>query len=176
MSTAAETLPPVRRDIGVAAFIFTLALVTILAAWGFQFVGGYVPCKLCLAERVPYYIGVPIALVALVAAWRRAPGWVVRSMLALIAAVFLYGAYLGIYHAGVEWSWWAGPADCGAGGGLSDLNAGNLLGSLENIRIVPCDAASWRFPAADWGLSFAGWNAFISLVIAGIAGWGALSR
>jgi disulfide bond formation protein DsbB len=172
-TTAATTLASPRRAIAIPAFVFAVALATILAAWAFQLVGGYVPCKLCLEERIPYYIGVPVALVALIGAFAAAPAWLVRIALAVVAVVFLYGVYLGVYHAGVEWHWWAGPADCTAGGGMTDLNAGNLLDSLNGIRIVPCDAASWRFPG-DWGLSFAGWNAVVSLVIAAAAALGAL--
>jgi hypothetical protein len=33
------------------------------------------------------------------------------------------------------------------------------------MRIVSCTEASWRFPDAAWGLSFAGWNAAVSLAI-----------
>jgi disulfide bond formation protein DsbB len=176
MTTTANSLPTARPAIGIPAFVFLLALVTILTAWGFQIVGGYVPCPLCLEQRIPYYIGVPLAFVALVATFARAPAWVARTALALTALVFLYGVYLGVFHAGVEWHWWPGPPDCSAGGGITNLDAGNLLDSLNGIRIVPCDAASWRFPAADWGLSFAGWNAAVSLVLAAVAGWGALRR
>ena len=30
---------------------------------------------------------------------------------------FFFGASLGIYHAGIEYGSWAGPATCGGGGG-----------------------------------------------------------
>ena len=135
------------------AIVFLVGLATIAAAWGFQLVGGYVPCKLCLEERIPYYVGVPLALVALATALAQAPAWVTRLLLALVAIVFLYGAYLGTYHAGAEWGWWPGPSDCGSTGALT--NTGDLLNKLKNIRIVSCTEASWRFPGG-WGLSFAG--------------------
>jgi disulfide bond formation protein DsbB len=64
--------PSARRAIALPAFVFIVALATILAAWAFQLVGGYVPCKLCLEERIPYYVGVPVALVALAAAFAAA--------------------------------------------------------------------------------------------------------
>ena len=31
-------------------------LAAIATAWGFQLIGGYVPCKLCLEQRIPYYL------------------------------------------------------------------------------------------------------------------------
>ncbi|MEP3665226.1 MAG: disulfide bond formation protein B, partial [Roseibium sp.] len=36
-------------------------LAAIATAWGFQLVGGFVPCKLCLEQRIPYYAGLPLA-------------------------------------------------------------------------------------------------------------------
>jgi disulfide bond formation protein DsbB len=156
------------------AFVFLLALATIFGAWGFQLVGGYVPCKLCLEERIPYYVGIPLALVALLCAALNGPAWLTRSALALAAIVFLVGAGLGTYHAGAEWTWWAGPTDCGATGPGASAT-GDLLNSLQNIRVVSCTEASWRFPAG-WGLSFAGWNAVVSIVLVLAAARGAFSR
>ncbi len=156
------------------AFVFILGLATILGAWGFQIVGGYVPCKLCLEERWPYYIGVPLALVALIAQRMGAPAWVARVALGLAAIAFVYGAYLGTYHAGAEWAWWPGPTDCG--GGSTGASGVDLLNQLKNIHVVSCTDASFRFPPVNWGLSFAGWNAAISAVLAVVAAWGAARK
>jgi disulfide bond formation protein DsbB len=166
-----------RRPFFPAAFVFVLSLATILGAWAFQIVGGYVPCKLCLEERIPYYIGVPVAFLAMVASLATAaPPWVKRVLLALAAVVFAYGAYLGTYHAGAEWSWWPGPSDCGAGGAPAAAAGGDLFDQLNGLRIVSCTEASWRFPGVAWGLSFAGWNAVISVVLAAVAAWGAVRK
>jgi len=157
-----------------AAFVSVIGLATILAAWGFQLIGGFVPCKLCLEERIPYYVGIPLAVLALASAVAAAtPAWLTRVLLALAAIVFLYGAGLGTYHAGAEWGWWAGPSDCGAGAAATTSTTGDLINQLQNIRIVSCTTASWRFPDG-WGLSFAGWNAVIALVLAAVAATGAL--
>ena len=164
-----------RTDTRAALLIFVIGLATILGAWGFQLIGGYLPCKLCLEERVPYYVGLPLVFVALASSLAGVPPWIARTALALAAIVFLYGAYLGTYHAGAEWSWWEGPSDCGATGAPIG-GAGDLLDSLKNIRIVSCSEASWRFPDAPWGPSFAGWNAVISLLLAAVAAFGATRK
>jgi disulfide bond formation protein DsbB len=157
--------PSLRRTETMAAlFVFLAGLATILAAWGFQVIGGFVPCALCLEQRWPYYIGLPLVLVSLVSGRMHGPPWLTRASLALGGAVFLYGAYLGLYHLGAEYAWWAGPVDCAPGGVGMPTDAGNLLEQIENIRIVSCTEASWRFPA-EWGLSFAGWNAVISVAL-----------
>jgi len=161
-----------RRPALPAAFVFVLGFATILGAWGFQLIGGYVPCKLCLEERIPYYVGVPLAFVALAAALSAAPPWIRRLALGLAAVIFIYGAYLGTYHAGAEWAWWPGPTDCGAGGAAPATNSADLLKQLNGIRIVSCTEASWRL----LGLSFAGWNAVVSVVLAAVAGFGAARK
>ena len=34
------------------------------------------------------------------------------TAMALVAAIFIWGTYMGAYHAGIEWKFWAGPQDC----------------------------------------------------------------
>ena len=164
-----QPAPPLRRPPFLAAAgALTLALATILGAWGFQLIGGYVPCKLCLEERIPYYFGIPLALLAL-AASGTGRGRLARLILLALAALFLYGAWLGLYHAGAEWAWWPGPTDCG-GGIAPSGSVEDLAKQMQGIRVVSCTQASWRL----FGLSFAGWNAFISALLALGALWGAL--
>jgi disulfide bond formation protein DsbB len=141
-------------------------LVVIGTAWGYQVLGGYVPCKLCLEQRIPYYIGLPMALVALGALVSGRKG-IASILLLAVAAVFAYGAGLGIYQAGAEWQFWDGPNDCG-GGTAAPASAANMLQALQSTRVVSCTEASWRM----LGLSFAGWNAVAS---AGLAGLGVLA-
>ncbi|MHA1548734.1 MAG: disulfide bond formation protein B [Alphaproteobacteria bacterium] len=151
-----------------ATIMLILALGTVAAAWGFQLIGGYLPCKLCIQERLPYYAAIAVLAVALgTAAWRP-DSRLVRPAIALAGLVFLVGVFLGGHHAGVEYGWWAGPSDCGTAGGATATTAEQLLQQLEGIRIVSCSEASWRFPAG-WGPSFAGWNALLSIALVAIA-------
>ncbi len=159
----------------VAAMMLVVALATIAGAWAFELIGGFVPCKLCRQERIPYYVGIPMLALAIATTLAPVPDAVTRSLLGAAALVFAASAGLGLYHAGVEWSWWAGPSDCGAGGGAAATTAQELLDQLDNIRIVSCSEASWRFPSG-WGLSFAGWNALISADLAAGGLFAAIAR
>jgi disulfide bond formation protein DsbB len=153
-----------------ATAIFAVSLATLLGAWYFQYVLGYLPCDLCLKERIPYYVIIPLSLIVAIAARTRAPRPVVVLGLAVLGLVALCGAALGVYHAGVEWGLWAGPSDCT--GTVWDLKSGgSLYDQLDSIRVVPCDKAAWRF----LGISLAGYNALISLLMAGFATFGLLS-
>jgi disulfide bond formation protein DsbB len=49
-----------------------------------------------------------------------------------------------------------------------DLGKGSLLENLDRVKVVRCDQVQWRF----LGLSLAGYNALISLLMAAISGWG----
>ena len=116
---------------------------------------------MCSSDLVP--LG---ALVALAAA-RDAPRGVVTAGLVLLALATLANAGLGSYHAGVEWGFWKGPTECT--GPLVDLGkAGNLLQRLDTVKVIRCDEVQWRF----LGLSLAGYNVLISLLMAAIVGWG----
>jgi disulfide bond formation protein DsbB len=163
-----------RREILAPLLLAVISTATIAAAWGFELYGGYVPCALCLEERLPYYAGIPLALAALGLALLGGPDWLRRLLLVAVALVFAYGAYLGIYHAGAEWGFWPGPTDCAAGSAPPATSAEDLLSQIEDMRIVSCSEASWRFPSG-WGLSFAGWNAAASLLLVALALWGALT-
>ena len=136
------------------------AAATVGGALVFEHVFGYVPCKLCLTQRNPYYIAIPLGVVAalLPPRWTKAGLW-------LLALTFLVSAGLGAYHAGVEWGVFAGPSDCGGGAGQGAGNVGDFLNQLQNTRVVSCTEAAWRF----LGLSLAGWNVLISLTLAAFA-------
>ena len=154
----------------ISAIVFAVALATILTAHIFERFGGYAPCPLCLQERYAYYLGVPASVIAFFAARANAIG-VARLLLLLIALAFLVNAGVGVYHSGVEWKWWAGPSAC-SGGTAIEWGEGGLAQQLNDARLVRCDEAGWRFLL----LSFAGWNAAVSALLAGVAGWGAAQR
>jgi disulfide bond formation protein DsbB len=140
-------------------------------AHAFQSFGRLAPCALCLRQREVYWVAGSVALVFLILVrlpggprWRQASCW-------LLALIFLAGFGVAAYHAGVEWKFWPGPTTCSsAGGGAVDSAA--LSGLLSGAKIQPpaCDKAAWVF----LGLSMAGWNALISLALAGLSAAAAL--
>lgn len=137
-----------------------LALGAIGGAWGFQLIGGYVPCALCLEQREPYYVGIPILFFALLLTIAKPQVWLARILYLAFAIVIAYGFYLAVYHAGAEWELWLGPSDCG-GNAVLPSDTSDLLAQLETVKIISCTEASARF----LGLSFAGWNAVATLVL-----------
>jgi disulfide bond formation protein DsbB len=143
----------------LGALALFLSAAVIAAALAFQYLGGYIPCPLCLMQRYAYYAAIPLLFVALILASGGKSRWA-SVLFFLIALAFLANAGLAIYQAGAEWKFWPGPEFCGTMQPLTG-DAGNLLKDLETTKVVRCDDASWRF----LGLSFAGWNILTSLVI-----------
>lgn len=150
-----------------ALAILIAALATIAGALVFEHGFGLRPCKLCLIQRNPYYVAIPLALAALVAP----PRWT-RVALALLAVIFVVSAGLGAYHAGVEWGWFVGPSDCGGTAAPTAGSMDDFMKQLQTTRVVSCTEAAWRF----LGLSLAGWNVVISLALAALAGARAARR
>ena len=142
---------------------------TVGIALGFEHIGGYIPCKLCLEQRWPYYVGVPLMAVAAISSHFHWPAWMTRGLLLLGALVMLYSLYLGVFHSGVEWGWWAGPADCGAVATQADTGGAGVLDAINTIIPPSCDKAALRV----LGLSFAGWNALVSFALMLVAFRGA---
>jgi disulfide bond formation protein DsbB len=146
--------------LGGLALIITTGI--ILMALGFEYLGGYTPCPLCLMQRYAYYAGIPLTFVAMAMVAERPR--IAALVFFFVALVFLANAGLAGYHAGVEWHFWPGPDTCTAAQALP-ANPADLLKGLESARVVRCDEATWRL----FGLSFAGWNVLISLALFAIS-------
>jgi disulfide bond formation protein DsbB len=151
-----------RRQMLTASFLALAMAGVVGSALLFEHVGGYIPCKLCLEQRLPYYIGAPVMVAAVLASALRLPGIVTRGLILVGALLMTWGLAMGVYHSGVEWNWWAGPTDCGAVAGAPA--GGSLLDTLNTIIPPSCDEAALRI----LGLSLAGWNVIASLVLAAI--------
>jgi disulfide bond formation protein DsbB len=159
----------IRGPFGIALVILAIAVSSIVGAFLFEAVG-YAPCELCLKERIPYYAGVPFAGLAVVFA-ARGPRTLLRAAFATLAVVFVASAVFGSYHAGIEWGFWPGPAEC-TGALDRAASVSDFLKQLQSVKVARCDAPALRI----LGLSLAAWNALISAGLAALAVAGARSR
>lgn len=166
------TAPTGKTQRYAAAALALGMAATVGIALGFEHLGGYLPCKLCLEQRLPYYAGVPLMALALAASWTRLPPAATRLLLLTGGLLMLYGMGLAIYHSGVEWTFWKGPADCGVGVSPGSYEGKSLLDQLNAVRPPSCSEAAGRF----LGLSFAGWNVLASALWAALALRAALGR
>jgi len=133
------------------------SLGLLLAAWGFEYLGGLAPCQMCLWQRWPHLVAVPVGVLAL---------GVSGALLPLLGAgAALTTAGIGLYHTGVERGFWPGPSACSGGGDdLGAMSGADLLSLDITGSVVMCDEVAWSLA----GLSMASWNALASLALAAL--------
>jgi disulfide bond formation protein DsbB len=142
-----------------------LAAAALLAgAHAFETFGHYAPCELCYKQRDVHWLAFWVGLLGFgVTFWRPS---VARPACLLLGLVFLGSTVLATWHAGIEWKWWPGPSACTGSHfqGVSAADIANLLSGVQS-HVVQCDEAAWRM----FGVSMAGYNAAISLVLAALS-------
>jgi disulfide bond formation protein DsbB len=163
-----------RSEVRGPALLLAGSLALLAGAYGFEHIGGLVPCEMCWWQRWALFgvafMALDAALMGLLSARHpalapvgRALGW--AALLALLA-----NACIALFHAGVEQKWWQGITRCTAPPVAGD--AGAMLADILAQPIVRCDAIPWSL----FGVSMAGWNFIASLLIAGAALWLMLRR
>jgi disulfide bond formation protein DsbB len=148
-----------RAQICVVTALVSVAVIA--GAFYFQYVVGLFPCEMCLWQRIPHYVAVPLALLTALAIWA---GRQVRARIlhTALAGTFLVSAGLGLWHSGVERKWWPSPVGCSVG--QLSSNPTDLLRDLMAIPVVRCDEIAWSL----FGLSMANYNLLISAVMAAV--------
>jgi disulfide bond formation protein DsbB len=146
-----------------------LGIGLLLGAYAFEYLGGIRPCPLCLEQRVPWMILIVLGGGIVGARRAGAPQRVMQGIYALAALVAVYGAYLGFYHAGIEYGFWPGPAEC-SGGGVTLPTEGGVFEGISASEIVRCDTVAWSL----LGISLAGFNFLFSLAAVALAALGVL--
>lgn len=142
------------------------SLMMLLGAWGFEYIGRYAPCALCYDQRYIHMAVIALGLASGAALIVRPNlGRFAPWALFVIAAILLYSFGFAGWHAGIEYDWWDGPATCTTAGTVS-VNTADLFAALDgDIPAVMCDEAAWTL----LGISMAGYNALISLGMAGVS-------
>ena len=158
-------------QVTAAAVIAVVGVLAIAAVYFFQYVLLILPCPLCLEQRIAFYFSIPLAAMLWLGANHGAARKVMLLGFLAIMLAMLWNTGLSLYHAGVEWKWWAGPLDCS--GSITKFgNARDVMSQLQNrISLIRCDEAAWRF----LGISLAGYDVPLSFFLAVVAGWGAMS-
>ncbi len=142
------------------ALALIASLVMLGAAHAFERFAYLLPCQLCLRQREVYWAIAAMTVTALVL-WRiRQNPRFLTAVNVMLGLVFLTGAVVAGYHAGVEWDFWPAPTGC-VGGAVDVMNI-DLGGIDERQATASCEDAPWVF----LGLSMAGWNFAVSVILA----------
>jgi disulfide bond formation protein DsbB len=152
-----------RSEVQGPALVLVGSLALLAGAYGFEIIGGLVPCEMCWWQRWA------LMATAFFAADTLALGVVARRQPAMAPAVkaTAWVAILGLalFHAGVERKWWQGLTRCTAPPTAGD--AKSMMADILAQPLVRCDAIPWQM----FGISMAGWNFVVSLLLVGAATW-----
>lgn len=139
--------------LALAAAVFMLG-----AAHAFETFALLLPCPLCLRQREVYWAVAAISVTALIL-WqvRQNPRFILAVNI-MLGLVFLTGAIVAAYHAGVEYRFWPAPSGCLTS--VVDMDAIDLSNLNQRQGAPSCLDDPW---GGRYGLSMAGWNALVSL-------------
>lgn len=146
-----------------------LALIASLAMLGaahaFETFALLLPCPLCLRQREVYWAVVAMTITALIL-WqvRQNPRFILAFNI-MLGLVFLTGAVVAAYHAGVEYRFWPAPSGCVATEAF-DMSGFDPSALNERQGAPSCMDDPWN---GQYGLSMAGWNALASLGLAALS-------
>ena len=154
-----------KRPAGAVALAILLgAAATIAGAWTLE-AWGYLPCELCLLGRKPYYLGIGVAALCVLLSARGRDD-LARKGLPALALIFLAGAGIAAYHAGVEWKFWPGPPEC-TGATSAPASHADFLARLKRVKPIRCDEPALLV----LGFSLAAWSALLCAAFSGLAAW-----
>ena len=134
--------------------IFAVILLTITSALIIQYWLGHEPCKLCLYQRIPYFLA--ILLIIKIFFFKKYE----KITLLILTLIFISSAALAFYHFGIEQGFFSESLACTAPDLSKTLSKEQLLEQLKQNNIS-CKDVSFRI----LGLSLAAINTIFSLVL-----------
>jgi len=131
-----------------AGLVLAGSVAALAVALASQYIGGLLPCQLCIWQRWGYAGAILLAIIALLLPARLRGYGAVLASLGLLAT-----AAIAVFHTGVEYHWWQGLASCSG-----NLDTSQSLSGLEqqllNTPVIPCDRPAWTM----FGISMAGYD------------------
>ena len=124
---------------------FFLLSGAYISQYGF----GLFPCEMCWWQRYPHFAALAFSLIGFFMIGYR------KVFISLSAIALAVSGLIGGFHAGVEYSWWAGITPCA----VTMSGEGDFLESLMKAPLVRCDVAPWDL----FGISLAGYNFLVSM-------------
>jgi len=135
-------------------FILAIISLTIISALIIQYWLGHEPCKLCIYERIPYFLSILLLIKILL--FKKYE----KITLFILFLIFTASAVLAFYHFGIEQGFFSESFVCKAGDLSGTLTKEQLLEQLNKYNIS-CKEVSFRV----LGLSLATINTILSIML-----------
>ena len=133
--------------------LFFVSLV-LISAFVIEYGFGHQPCKLCLYERIPYFLSILLIIKILFIKKYEKITFLILSL------VFIGSATLAFYHFGIEQGFFSESLACATGDLSETLSKEELLEQLKQ-KSISCKDVSFRI----LGLSLAAINIIFSLIL-----------
>ena len=134
--------------------ILAIISLTLISALIIQYWLGHEPCKLCLYERIPYFLSMLLIIKILFIKKYEKITFLILSL------VFIGSAALAFYHFGIEQGFFSESLACTTGDLSKTLSKEELLQQLKQNNIS-CKDVSFRI----LGLSLTAINTIFSLAL-----------
>ena len=134
--------------------ILAIISLTIISALIIEYWLGHEPCRLCLYERIPYFLSMLLIIKILFIKKYEKITFLILSL------VFIGSAALAFYHFGIEQGFFSESLVCTTGDLSKTLSKEELLQQLKQ-NSISCKDVSFRI----LGLSLAAINTIFSLVL-----------
>ncbi len=134
--------------------ILAIISLTIISALIIQYWLGHEPCKLCIYERIPYFLSILLLIKILFVKKYE------KITLFILFLIFIASAVLAFYHFGIEQGFFSESFVCKAGDLSETLSKEQLLEQLNKYNIS-CKDVSFRV----LGLSLATINTILSIIL-----------
>ena len=146
-------MPKQKNDIFLIVILAIISL-TIISALIIQYGLGHKPCKLCLYERIPYFLSILLIIKILFIKKYE------KITLLILFLVFFSSFALTFYHFGIEQSFFDESLACATGDLSKTLSKEQLLEQL-NQNNISCKDVNFKIA----GLSLAAINTIFSLTL-----------
>ena len=137
--------------------ILVFASLVLVSAFIIEHQLGYEPCKLCLYERIPYFLSILLIIkIIFIKKYE-------RIILLILFLVFMSSTTLAFYHFGIEQGFFKETLACKTGNLSENLSKEEILEQLKQ-NTVGCKDVSFRI----LGFSLAAINTIFSIILSGI--------
>ena len=134
--------------------ILAIISLTTISTLIIQYWLGHEPCKLCLYERIPYFLSILLIIkIIFIEKYK-------KITLLILFLVFMCSTVLAFYHFGIEQGFFSESLACTTGDLSKTLSKEELLQQLKQ-NSIGCKNVSFRI----LGLSLAAINTIFSLVL-----------
>jgi len=142
-----------KKNIYLTFLLFTI-LATLILAYIIEYKLGHKPCKLCIYERIPYFLS--IFLIIEILFFKRHE----KITLLILSLIFFISFSLAFYHLGIEQGFFSESFICESKNLEETLSKEQILNQLKE-SVISCKDVSVKI----MGLSLATINAIFSLIL-----------